>query len=237
VKIVRFESVARTHVGCRRKINEDAMLVRTDQGLWAVADGMGGHDAGEVASALIVELLEASSGEGAAGVAAALSEANRRLWAMAGTGPHARIIGSTVVALVAVGESFACLWAGDSRAYLSRGGVLRQLTHDHSLVQELVDAGDLEPAAAANHPNANIITRAVGARQELSLDEVKAEIAVGDVLLLASDGLTRLLSDGEILAGLKAPDLEVLADQWIKTCLERKAPDNVTFIILKTNAG
>src|SRR5215467_9254312 len=120
-----FDCIARTHVGCRRKLNEDALMARPDRGLWAVADGMGGHDAGEVASALVVELLEASSGEGVARVTAALTQANRRLVAMAGSGPHARIIGSTVVALVADEKSFACLWAGDSRAYLARGGVLR----------------------------------------------------------------------------------------------------------------
>jgi serine/threonine protein phosphatase PrpC len=241
-KIVRFEQVARTHVGCRRRINEDAMLTRPDLGLWAVADGMGGHDAGEVASALVVELLGAVGADGglkerAAAAHAALADANRRLVAMAGEGPHARTIGSTVVALAADAQSFTCLWAGDSRAYLARGGALRQLTHDHSLVQQLVDAGDLEPEAAASHPNANIITRAVGAAPVLNLDETDGGLAAGDVLLLASDGLTRLIGDNEILTGLKEADLERLADQWIATCLARQAPDNVTFIILRAHPG
>jgi serine/threonine protein phosphatase Stp1 len=100
-----------------------------------------------------------------------------------------------------------------------------------------VDAGDLQAWEAANHPNANIITRAVGAAPELLLDSVEGEIRAGDVFLLASDGLTRLLSDGEILRGLGTEDAETLAEQWIQTCLAREAPDNVTFIIVKALAG
>ena len=237
---MRFESIARTHVGCRRKINEDSMLSRPDLGLWAVADGMGGHEAGEVASAFLVEKLASCKPNSvlrsrAASLSAALQEANRELLAMAATSDKERTIGSTIVLIVADTHSFTCLWAGDSRAYLARGGVLKQLTHDHSLVQQLVDSGDLEPSAAALHPNANIITRAVGAAPELVIDDLEGEVRPGDVFLLASDGLTRLLSESELLKGLEATNLESMADQLIDTCLARHAPDNVTFIILKTH--
>src|ERR1700742_2426916 len=189
---MRFESVARTHIGCRRKTNEDAMLVRENLGLWAVADGMGGHEAGDVASALVVERLgHVAHGKPPTDRAeiarAAIMEANRQLWDMAGGGTP-RTIGSTVVALTVDGNEFTCLWAGDSRAYLARDGVLRQLTRDHSLVQQLVDAGDLDPHAAAEHPNANIITRAVGAAAKLDIDSVEGEVRAGDAFLLASDG-------------------------------------------------
>jgi len=239
-KVVRFECVTRTHVGCRRKINEDSLLSRP--GLWAVADGMGGHEAGEVASALVVEMLGASAAAGpvasrAAAAHRALQDANGRLLAMAATAGASRTIGSTAVVIAAEASSFSCLWAGDSRAYLAREGALSQLTHDHSLVQQLVDSGDLEACAAAHHPNANIITRAVGAAPALVIDNVDGEVLAGDIFLLASDGLTRLLSDAEILEQLEASDLEAAADKLIDTCLDRKAPDNVTFIMLRAHPG
>jgi serine/threonine protein phosphatase PrpC len=237
-KIVRFECITRTHVGCRRKINEDSLLSRP--GLWAVADGMGGHEAGEVASSLVVEMLgpvaaDPSLASRAAAAHSALQEANRRLLVMAQSAGNARTIGSTVVLVAADERSFSCLWAGDSRAYLVRAGVLCQLTRDHSLVQQLVDSGDLASSNAASHPNANIITRAVGAADELVIDSVEGEVQAGDVFLLASDGLTRLIGDVELLQELEVRDLEAAADRLIDTCLDRKAPDNVTFIIVRAH--
>ena len=239
-KILRFECVARTHAGCRRKINEDAMLSRPDLGLWAVADGMGGHDAGEVASALVVDMLERAPAQSEAyaradAARAALLAANRQLLAMAQSGDAQRTIGSTVVLLAADAASFFCLWAGDSRAYLARDGALQQLTHDHSLVQQLVDSGDIDPQTAAQHPNANIILRAVGAGQDLDIDGVEGKLRAGDGFLLASDGLTRLLDDHEMLDGLETPDLEVAADRLMNLCLARKAPDNVTFVLVRVH--
>jgi serine/threonine-protein phosphatase Stp1 len=211
------------------------MLVQPDRGLWAVADGMGGHEAGDVASALVIEKLGQSLASGdlaarAENLRAAIEDANRQLRTMAASG---KPIGTTVVAIVAAGQGFVCLWAGDSRAYLARDGVLRQLTHDHSLVQQLVDAGDLDPLAAADHPNANIITRAVGAAARLEIDSVEGEVRPGDAFLLASDGFTRLISDAEMLAALQTPALEATADELVETCLARQAPDNLTFVILR----
>lgn len=231
---MRFEQAVRSHVGCRRKNNEDRALARPDLGLWAVADGMGGHEAGEEASILVVEKLGQIT-PGPAGVphnaVAALQDANKALWEMGRR--SAGTIGSTVVTLAVSGETFCCLWAGDSRGYLLRDGALRQLTHDHSLVQELVDAGDLAPEAAANHPNANIITRAVGSQPSLALDAAEGDVRAGDVFLLASDGLTRLMSADELAAMGKARDLEMLADRWLETALARGAPDNLTFVIVR----
>src|SRR5262249_37208904 len=162
-----------------------------------------------------------------------LQDANRTLQSMAQSGGGRRTIGSTIVLMAADEMSFGCLWAGDSRAYRLRGGALDQLTRDHSLVQQLVDTGDIDPRLAANHPNANIILRAVGASPELELDEVHGEVQPGDVFLLASDGLTRLVSDEELVAQLRAPDLEASADRLLEMCLSRKAPDNVTFVIVR----
>jgi serine/threonine protein phosphatase PrpC len=235
---MRLECVTRTHVGCRRKINEDSLLAHSDLGLWAVADGMGGHDAGEVASALLVDLLgaglkQASLPARIAAAQVAMADANERLVAMAQTSDEPRTIGSTIVLMAMDAHEFSCLWAGDSRAYLVRRGAIQQLTRDHSLVQQLVDSGDLDSEEAAQHPNANVITRAVGAAPDLALDRIEGEVRTGDVFLLASDGLTRLLSDEELLGELKDSDLETAAGRLLDTCLKREAPDNVTFIIVK----
>jgi serine/threonine protein phosphatase Stp1 len=234
------EHVERSHVGCRRKVNEDALLARQDLGLWAVADGVGGHAAGDVASRLVVERLgQATAGPDVAtrkqAAKSAIHEANLALWDMARASRGT--MGSTVVALAIADDGYCCLWAGDSRAYLLRDGKLRQLTRDHSLVQQLVDSGDLEPEAAINHPNANIITRAVGSAASVELDSMEGDIRAGDRFLLASDGLTRLLGEDELAAAQDAGDLELLADRWVECVLARGAPDNFTFVIVQVKAA
>ncbi|HEY2009025.1 MAG TPA: protein phosphatase 2C domain-containing protein [Rhizomicrobium sp.] len=236
---MRFEQAARSHVGCRRKNNEDALICRPEIGLWAVADGMGGHAAGDVASALVVESLGDVAAR--AGIAAlqkaaeeALGRANHEIYRL--SVEKGRTMGSTVVTLLVEADGFACLWAGDSRAYLLRERVLRALTRDHSLVQQLVNSGDLTPEAALNHPNSNIITRAVGNLPALEIEHGAAEpIQAGDIFLLASDGLTRLLSEAEMAEADTAPDLDRLADRWVDMALERGAPDNLSFILLRVS--
>jgi serine/threonine protein phosphatase PrpC len=233
-----FESVCRTHVGLRRTLNEDSVLTLPERGLWAVADGMGGHEAGEVASALIVDLLRANPGDGGlpsrvAAARQALSQANGELVAMAQGGPSKRTIGATAVVLTTDNERFACLWAGDSRGYLVRAGELHPLTRDHSLVQELVDAGLWPASEAAAHPDAHVIRRAVGAEDRLDVDAKEGELESRDIFLLASDGLTRLVTDDEILACLEARGLDEAADWLIATTLERGAPDNVSLILVQ----
>jgi serine/threonine protein phosphatase PrpC len=235
-----FDCVTRTHVGCRRKLNEDAILSRPDLGVWAVADGMGGHDAGEVASAMIIDSLTSfppglDINRRTEAIDAALRDANDKLLAMGKRGPIARTIGSTVVAIAADAVSFACQWVGDSRAYRLRDGYMAQLTRDHSLVQELVDAGMLSAAEAENHPNGNVVTRAVGAAPALAIDVVRGDVLAGDVFLLASDGLTRFVQPNELLLGLQAGDLEAAADQLVDTVVSRGAPDNLSFIMLRAH--
>ena len=233
-----FDCAARTHVGLRRKLNEDAVLASTERGLWAVADGMGGPDAGEVASAMVIDVLSCLEANGdararAAAAIAALETANTRLRQLANAFPDDRTIGSTVVGLVADPHQFTCFWAGDSRAYCSRDGVIVQLTRDHSLVQELVDAGMLSAEEADEHPNANIITRAVGAENILRVDTVNGEVHPGDTFLLASDGLTRLVEADELLARLGGPDLQTSADALIALALERGGHDNISMVIVR----
>jgi serine/threonine protein phosphatase PrpC len=233
---MRFEVVSRTHVGLKRKINEDNLLVRPEMGLFVVADGMGGHQAGEVASGMIVERLEALDPSGERPlerILETLGEVNRDLLQQASSS-SSQLIGSTVVGLLLGGDLPHCFWAGDSRAYRLRGSTLEQLTRDHSLVQQLIDAGMLEPEQAHDHPNGNMITRAVGAAEELKVDVVACELAIGDIVLLASDGVTRVISDAELAQTLASPaPLAEIADGLVWTVLARGAPDNLTFILLR----
>lgn len=233
-----FDSISRTHVGHRRKLNEDAVLDCGSRRIWAVADGMGGHHAGEVASAMIVEALAgiapAGSFDTLVGEAlGALLDVNRALIELAQSEEDGRTMGSTVVGLVMSDVQFMCFWAGDSRAFRVRDGAITQLSRDHSLVQELVDAGMLEAADAEGHPNANVVTRAVGAAEELIVDTIGGTHQINDLFLLASDGLTRLLGEQELLAVLSANSLEVAADRLLELALERGAPDNVSFVIVR----
>lgn len=233
-----FECVSRTHPGLKRKVNEDSILVRTERGLWAVADGMGGHEAGDVASSSVVEALSivppnASLERFANDAMTALQNVNHQLIQLARQGTHPRTIGSTVVSLVISGDQFACLWAGDSRAYRVREGEIAQLTRDHSLVQDLMDAGMLSPAEAEGHPNANVVTRAVGATEELNVDVSSGDTREGDLFILASDGLTRVVDDDLIYAELTGKSLDQAADKLVEMVLERGAPDNVSFVIVR----
>jgi serine/threonine protein phosphatase Stp1 len=236
---VRLRSWATTHPGAKRKHNEDAYVDRPDLGVWAVADGAGGHDAGEIASGMIRESLEAiplglSASELLAEVrtriemthAALRAEAQRR-------GPDV-IIASTVVVMLARNNHFACLWAGDSRAYLLRDGALQQITRDHSLVQELVESGMIRPEEADHHPRANVITRAVGAELDaFVLDKVSGRIQAGDRFLLCTDGLCKTVPDGE-LASLLGHDAGVPPPETlIAAALALNATDNVTAVAVE----
>jgi serine/threonine protein phosphatase PrpC len=235
---MKIDYVMRTHTG-RRSRNEDAVLARPEKGLWAVADGMGGHERGDFASALLMEALDASPSEGdlharSGGAVAAIERANRQLFEM-GRGAHARrTIGSTVVALLTDPSGFVCLWAGDSRAYLARRGNFDQITRDHSLVQSLVDAGRITPAEALSHPEGHIVTRAAGAAAQIVVDRREGVISPADTFLLASDGLTRVVTDQELAEAMGATELEAAADGMIRTCLDRGAPDNVSFVLLRS---
>lgn len=227
-----FSTAARTHVGRVRQLNEDSYVARPDIGLWAVADGMGGHERGDEASRLIASRLEALTPPDSAptflrAVEGAVLACDQEVAAWPeGTS------GSTVVALLAFGGHFALLWAGDSRAYRLREGRLERLTVDHSLVQELVAAGELTPEAARHHPYRNRITRAVGVGHGLELDRLQGELAAGDLFLLCSDGLTGELRDDEIASLLAADAPDAAADRLIARALESGGQDNVTLVLV-----
>jgi serine/threonine protein phosphatase PrpC len=234
----RFRSWAITHPGAKRKHNEDAYVDRPDLGVWAVADGAGGHEAGEVASGMIAEALEAipsglSAPELLAEVRLAIERAHAALREEAmRRGPDV-LVASTVVVMLARGEHFACLWAGDSRAYLLRQGQLRQITRDHSLVQELLEAGAIGPDEVMNHPRGNVITRAVGAEMEdFVLDKVSDRLIPGDRFLLCSDGLCKTLSEDELASHLGAVN-GTPPQALIAAALAANVSDNVTAVMVE----
>jgi serine/threonine-protein phosphatase Stp1 len=236
---LRYGACAETHVGLVRKINEDAVLDLSGIGLWAVADGVGGADAGDRASRLIVDSLsELADPESAAGffhdVRQSLESVNRRLRTEAADAGDNRLIASTVVCLLFFEGWFCSVWAGDSRIYRLRGDHFEQITHDHSEVQSLIDYGLISSEEARSHPSANIITRAVGAEDALQLDAVQGEIEPGDAFLLCSDGLTKVVDDREIGAILTALSPAEAVRRLIETTLDRGAPDNVSVAAIKT---
>jgi serine/threonine-protein phosphatase Stp1 len=231
-----FRSIGATHVGCVRSCNEDSMLERTDVGLWAVSDGMGGHLAGDVASAFVIQALRdvarpAPGRSFAASVSGALGGANAELHRR--TSGSGATMGATVTVLGADADSFFCLWAGDSRLYRFAKGRLTQLTRDHRYIQALLDAGLLDPKEAENHPRRNVITRAVGTGAELELDLCQGPIAAGDVFLLVTDGVTAVLRDEDLAEILAQYKLEQAVRMIVERCLARGAPDNLSLIVVE----
>jgi serine/threonine protein phosphatase PrpC len=232
---LRIESAAVSHQGCVRPHNEDSHLVRDEAGLWAVADGMGGHEGGDWASRRIVDALAALDVD--EDFDAACAAAERAIVAASGeilaeSRRRGKQMGSTVVALVRRGARYALLWVGDSRGYRMRGGRLEQLSRDHSQVQEMVARGLMTAEQAIGHPMGHILSRAVGVQAEIAVDRVEGELNAGDIFLLCSDGLHGVVRDEEIAGQLAraAPDeaLEALVEQ----ALARGAPDNVTAVAI-----
>ena len=236
---LRYNDATLTHPGKVRSDNEDCILARPDAGLWLVADGMGGHANGQWASAVIAAALNGAAlpedfDTAAEAAAQAIHAANERIWSEArGLGAS---MGSTAVALLLRGARFAVFWAGDSRGYLFRGGALHQLTTDHSQVQDMVAAGRLTPEEAENHPMSHVLSRAVGVEPQLQLDAVSDEVLVDDVFLLCSDGLTRTVPDAELAELLGRYRPAACAEQLVKLCLERGAPDNVSVAVVACEA-
>ena len=238
---LHWTTAAETHRGMRRQINEDAVLVRPEVGLWVVADGMGGHEAGDVASRMVTDALgsldrEQSLSRFVDDVDDTLIALNTKLRAHASENFEGRPMGCTIVALMAGGRVGVCLWAGDSRLYRLRRGELRQITRDHSPLEEAVDRGLMSAAEAAERPESSVITRAVGGQEELHLDIIVFEVEPDDVYLLCSDGLYRELENKEMLAILVASSVEESVDELLDCALERGARDNVSIVVSKASS-
>ena len=236
----RIVSWGKTDPGKKRGHNEDTFVDRPDLGLWAVADGAGGHSAGEVASGMIAEALESippglSASELLAAVRLRIKDTHNALREEAARRGNNVTIASTIVVMMARNEHFACLWAGDSRAYLLRDGELRQITRDHSLVQELVDAGVVRPEDAEKHPRANVITRAVGADMDddFEMEKISDRLMPGDRFMLCSDGLCKTLPADEIATLLASHGEVSPSDALIAAALDMNASDNVTVVAVE----
>lgn len=231
-------SSAATHCGAVRNMNEDAFLNRNNDGLWVVADGMGGHEAGEVASEMITSSL------GAVDVSQPLSdvvdsiedtllEVHHKIRTYSRTHCEGRTMGSTVVSFFVRESVGICLWAGDSRLYRYRDSRLEQVSDDHSQVNEMLSRGMISQEEAMNHPASNVITRAVGASETLYVDVTLVELRVGDLYLLCSDGLYGALEESEIAEHLSSGNVEAATHNLIERSLQAGARDNVTVIAVK----
>lgn len=232
---------ALTDTGRRRIQNEDAFVC--DPPLYAVADGMGGAQAGELASSLAAGALEerAAGLLGEATVAELIHEANDRIYRHALADPGAAGMGTTVTALLVdeANGTIAVGHVGDSRAYLVRNGALEQLTADHSLVAELVRSGRLTPEEAEQHPHRSVITRALGTESAVEVDTFSIEALPGDLYLVCSDGLSSMIRDDEILAVVAAAgaDPDAVADGLVTAANRAGGEDNVTVVVFEIVEG
>jgi len=233
---IRWSSAARTDVGKVRSVNEDSCLERPERGLWAVADGMGGHMLGDLASRMVINALDEIAAPDnlesyMADVREQLRQVNNELRGEAAT-RHTYVIGSTVVVLVAWGTQCGILWAGDSRIYLYRDGNLRKVTRDHSQVEDLLASGSITPEEAAFYPGRNLITRAVGAANLLEVDADMIDVFDNDIYLLCSDGLTNEVSEEDIRRVLASGDCRQIADTLVDMALQEGGHDNVSAIVI-----
>lgn len=227
---------AATHVGRVRKVNEDSILALPAHGVWLVSDGMGGHTAGDFASRTIAESVATlpeglEPGEVMREVRRAISDAHAAI-VRESAGRGAATIGATVVALILSDGHFVAFWAGDSRLYRLRDGALDMLTTDHSLVAELVMAGELTWDEAERHPQSNAITKAVGVGDRLDLDKIRGDVRSGDRFLLCSDGLTKYAGVETLRRILASDPIETVTDTLIDLALDGGGGDNVSVIVV-----
>ena len=235
---LRWESAGLTDVGASRSVNEDALIENPAARVWVVADGMGGHAAGDVASKLVVQAFEqisppATLAEYVDLVEQRLSAVNDRLLQMSQEQLENQTIGSTVVALIAHGNFVAILWVGDSRAYRLRNGTLSMIMQEHTQAEELVEKGVLAPEDAENHPAFNVLTRAVGAQTPLLVDIDVMEARSGDLFLLCSDGLNKGVTDRQIVELLDPDDMLGSANRLVDSAINNGSRDNVTVLLVR----
>ena len=233
---LEWRSCGLTTVGTVRKHNEDAYLTLPDEGLWVVADGMGGHAKGDVASQSIIDALEGFTAQRTLSTTIELIEkrvldVNDKLHNQS-LGQPDKVMGSTVAMVYTYNDHVFYMWAGDSRIYRYRNKKLDQVSHDHSFVQEIVDKGMMTPEEAGNHPSANIITRAVGVSDKLVID-IDHDIAKpGDKYLICSDGLFKDITIEDISRAMDQIPFKA-AQSLIETALANEANDNVTVIVVE----
>jgi protein phosphatase len=240
----RWSSASRSHPGRVREVNEDACLDQSARGLWAVADGMGGHTLGEFASGLAVQGLKdlpaaEDLAHGSSGleqrVTAALErlwEVNRRLRAEA-LWREVPLIGTTIAALVAAGSLCCCLWAGDSRIYLLRDGCLKQLTRDHNHLEAARSRYVSRSDDTLARPRKNWITRALGGEDTVDIEQTTVELIDGDIFLLCTDGLSNEVTELSIEQALRPGVCDWACEALVDMALDREARDNITAVVVR----
>ena len=227
--------VSGSDIGYHSDNNEDSFCAVPELGLWLIADGMGGHEAGEVASAIVSETIVSEVRKGA-GLVDAVQQAHRSVIDASEEGHGAQGMGSTVVVLQVRGEEFEVAWVGDSRAYLW-SGELRQISRDHSYVQKLLDSGAITEEEALYHPNRNIITQSLGSDlSDVVVDNIAGRFCRGQKILLCSDGLNDELQDSEIAFILKeGGDDQTLVNKLIQAALTHGGKDNVSVLLVSAS--
>lgn len=239
--VITYECWGLTHPGRVRDSNEDAFLLQPEAGLWLVADGMGGHDAGEIASRGIVEQMAtigipASASDQHARFLDRLQRANSKLREYSQRKGGA-VVGSTIAALLIYEGEYRCPWLGDSRVYLLRHGQLSQLSRDHSEVQNMVEQGLLSREEARYWPHRNVITRAVGADDVLDVETVFGNVEGNDCFLLCSDGLTTHCDDDEIRDVAIGRRSQEICETLVEMALSRGGTDNVTVVAVQARTA
>jgi len=237
-------SYAQTHRGIKKKVNEDAFLKMPNHGVWAVADGMGGHPAGDVASQLIVDDLEKVVNAtnihnlNCQIILNSLQHSNEKLLILADKEFPGMTVGSTIVILFIKDGTSSLLWGGDSRGYLFRGNKLKLLTRDHTQVNDMIDNGMINPSDVDNHPLRHVITRAVGVGSDLNIEIVKHHLQENDIFLLCSDGLTKEMTDLDIeQVLLQSVSIVDSGMALMHASLVRNARDNITCILINYRSG
>ncbi len=242
---MQLSAAARSDLGRRRPANEDTYAVAPELGLYLVADGMGGHRAGQVASGLAARTALAtlrSLHDGRSGAVerlrACVTAANAEILSSSRAKPELAGMGTTVVAMLADGARVALAHVGDSRAYLVRGAAIRRLTEDHTLVGELLRRGEISERAAASHPQRHVLLRALGVRRNVDPDMLELVPEPGDRYLLCSDGLTGHLADAEIAELVSDDsDLDAACERLIDLANRRGGDDNITVVLLRCEAS
>ncbi|WP_171208226.1 MULTISPECIES: PP2C family serine/threonine-protein phosphatase [unclassified Ruegeria] len=232
----RVRYSARSHVGLKRKVNEDSVLALPEESLWLVADGMGGYEAGDYASRLVADMVAAMPpGLPPTERLSALRDAIQKAHGVIRQESEARgggTIGTTVACIMLANGHFVGLWAGDSRIYLLRERKIQMLTTDHSVVADLVLAGQMSWDEAEQHPQSNAITRAVGVGDTLELDKIRGEVQPGDRFLICSDGLSKYATFSMLEKALTEMPIETVADQLIQVALDGGGADNISVIVV-----
>jgi protein phosphatase len=220
-----------TDIGKVREGNEDSYLI--EHPLYAVADGMGGHRGGDVASQLALETIEEGFREGRGAIADQIRDANRAVFERSAADEAVRGMGTTLTAALVTPEGLHLAHVGDSRAYLLRGGALRQLTEDHTLINRMIRTGEITPDEAEVHPHRNVLLRSLGTEADVEVDEQDVGLLDGDRVILCSDGLTNMITEDQLLAiGGAAPTPQDAADRLVRAANRAGGIDNITVVVL-----